>query len=127
MQAPVWNTFHSTTLKELLGKIDTHRDDYFFRSAMNQLLLRMIDKLELFDSHETYMPWDFKETDREVRRYRKTYKIRKKRSLGDIVDSADFQQFYHQFHRKIKVTYKSGGIRHILCGDNISFGPITLR
>lgn len=123
----VRNSFHSTTLKELLSKIDTHQDDYYFRSSMNQLLLRMIEKLELFDSHEMYMPWEIREDDREIQRYRKTQKIRMTRSLEDIVESADFQQFYHQFHRKIKVTYKSGGIRHILCGDNISFGPIALR
>lgn len=109
-------------LRELLGKIEQHKDDYIFRSSVNQLLIRMIDKIELIESTAEFMPWELNEDSYEVRSYRKTFSVRATRTLDEILSSTDFEKFYKKQQREIKITYKTGAVRRVLWGQNISFG-----
>jgi DNA invertase Pin-like site-specific DNA recombinase len=109
-------------LKVFIGKIEQHKEDYIFRSSVNQLLIRIISKVELIESTDDFMPWELDEESYEVVNYRKTFLIRSKRHLDEILKSSDFEKFYKNQQRNIKITYKNGAVRHILWGQNISFG-----
>jgi DNA invertase Pin-like site-specific DNA recombinase len=87
----------STALKEMIEELKTRKDDYEFRSSVNNFLTRVIDKIELIDTNEPFQPWDLDEDDLIVKSYRGTYPIRLTRSLDEIVSADDFKQFYRRY------------------------------
>ena len=117
------NNENPSKLKELLGKIELHKDDYVFRSSVNQMLLRMIERVELVEPNEQLLPWELNEESYEVQSFRKTSEIRMNRTLDQILESNDFSNFYKKCQRLITIKYRSGSVRHILWGRNVSFGP----
>lgn len=114
--------FSTMALKEMIEELKTRQDDYEFRSSVNNFLTRAIDKFELIDANEPFMPWDLDEDSLIVKSYRLTYPVRLTRSLDEIVSSEDFKQFYRRYNREIRIHYQTGAVRNILYGSNMSFG-----
>ena len=114
-------------LKDLLVKIDQLKDDYLFRSSVNQLLMRLVERIELRQPDEQFNPWEFDEESSYVRKFRKTSLAKNRLSLEEIVGSKEFVQFYKKQQRQISVVYKSGAVRHILWGEDVSFGSAENR
>lgn len=113
--------FSTTALKQLLEQIDANKDDYMFRSTVNQFLIKLIEKVELCESSEPFAPWDYDENDAVVKAFRLTFKIRGKRTLDKIVNDPEFEQFNRQYNRTIKIKYRSGAERILYCGSDASF------
>lgn len=113
--------FSTSAMKQLLEEIDTRHGDYMFRSTLNQFLIKMIERVELNESKESFSPWDFDEDDAVVKAFRSTFKIRGKRTLDKIVNDAEFEQFNRQYNRTIKIKYRSGAERILFCGSDSSF------
>ena len=112
--------FNQNDLKYFLDQLEIRKTDYMFRSSVNQYLTKLIEKIELFESDEVYQPWDMTENSNEVKAFRELYPSTKRYKLGKTLDTTKFQDFYRNYHRRIKVTYKSGIERYILCGDDAS-------
>lgn len=85
--------FSTSALKELLEQIDANKEDYMYRSTLNQFLIKLIEKVELCESSEPFSPWDLDENDAVVKAFRLTFKIRAKRTLDKIVNDPEFEQF----------------------------------
>lgn len=120
-QAESQKIFSTSALKELLKQIDSNKDDYMFRSTVNQFLIKLIEKVELCESSELFSPWDYDEDDAVVKAFRKTFKIRSRRSLDKILNDPEFEQFNRQYNRSIKIKYRSGAERILYCGSDASF------
>lgn len=113
--------YSDSALKQLLEQIETKQDDYMFRSTLNQFLLKMIDKIYLAEPEDTSSPSDYDEDDAEVKAFRLTFKIRRKWTLDEIQESAEFEQFRRQYNRMVLVKYRSGAERVLSCGHDASF------
>lgn len=113
--------FSTSALKQLLEQIDANKDDYMFRSTVNQFLTKLIEKVELCESKEPFAPWDFDGDDAVVKAFRSTFKVRARRTLDKIVNDAEFEQFNRQYNRTIKIKYRSGAERILFCGNDASF------
>jgi DNA invertase Pin-like site-specific DNA recombinase len=112
--------FNSSEIKLLISEIENKKDDYLFRSALNQHLTKMIDKIELYEPKTQYMPWEFDEESPEIRAFRLTFKIRQKKTLNEILESLDFIEFQRNFNRSIKIKYKTGAERYLMWGIDTS-------
>lgn len=108
----------STELKELIEKIKDNQDDFMFRSSVNQLLARQIEKITLSDDSFIFEPWDYSDDSREVIAFKET--ISKNKSLDEIVSSKSFEKFCWNLNRKIYIKYKTGVSRVILCAAGVS-------
>lgn len=113
--------FSAQALIEMINELKIRQDDYEFRSSVNNYLSRVINKFELIDSKEHFLPWELNDDDDVVQSYRKTFPIRLSKSLNEIINSSDFEQFYRRFFREIQIHYKAGSIRNIKYGSNMSF------
>ena len=108
--------------KDLLVKIDQQKDDYLFRSSVNQLLMRLVERIELRQPDDQFNPWEFDEESTSVMKFRQASLAKNRLSLEEVVGSKEFVQFYKKQQRQISVVYKSGAVRHILWGEDASFG-----
>ena len=108
--------------KVLLEKIELERDDYLFRSSINQLLIRFIERIELRQPIEEVIPWELDENSSSVKSFRNRSSSKASMPLEDVVVSKEFAQFFKKYHRQISIKYKSGAVRHILWGEDASFG-----
>ena len=114
-------------MKDLLVKIDQQKDDYLFRSSVNQLLMRLVEHIELRQPDDQFNPWEFDEESADVRKFRKTSLAKNRLSLEEIVGSKEFAHFYKKQQRQVRIVYKSGAVRHILWREDASFGPAENR
>ena len=114
------NSFKSSEVKKLLEELNKRADDYMFRSSINQLLVKMIDKVELKESNEIYMPSELNEASPEVIEFRSTYKNSSTKTLDQILKSKRFQNLFKSFHRTVTVRYRSGAVRYLMCGAKVS-------
>lgn len=114
------NLFTNTKIKSLLAEMESKKDDYLFRSSMNQYLTKMVEKIELFEPIEQFMPWEFDEDSDEIKAFRLTSKSRAKKSMNSILESKDFNEFQRNFNRSIKIKYKTGAERYLMWGINKS-------
>lgn len=112
--------FNGDALKDLLQKIELNKDDYLFRSSLNQFLLKLIERIDLIDSQDPYSPWEFEEDSEEVLAFRKTFKIRQNLNLDKVLAHPDFEDFCRNYHRSVRITYKTGVVRYLLWGKNAS-------
>ncbi|MGB7814720.1 MAG: recombinase family protein [Methylotenera sp.] len=119
--------FSTMALKEMIEELKTRQDDYEFRSSVNNFLSRAINRFEMIDANEPFMPWDLDEDSPIVKSYRLTYPIRATRSLDELVSTEDFKQFYRRYNREIRIHYQTGAVRNILFGANISFGNANMQ
>ena len=114
-------------LKDLLVKIDQQKEDYLFRSSVNQLLMRLVDRIELRQPKDEFNPWEFDEESPDVRKFRKISLAKTRLPLVEMVGSKEFVHFYKKQQRQVRVVYKSGAVRHILWREDASFGPAKNR
>ena len=121
--------FNATDFKNFLVQLETRNTDYLFRSSVNQYLTKLIEKIELHESDETFEPWNISETDNEVKAFRELYPSSKRYKLGKMLETTKFESFFRNYHRRIHITYKSGAIRDILVGENASLvtSPIAIK
>ena len=110
----VKNAITSEQLKELIDKIDSAKDDYFFRSSINQLLKRQINTIKLIHENDDYTPWEYDDESIEVIDYK--YLYNKTGELEDFINKKQFINFCINYHRKIVISYKTGVFRVINVG-----------
>ncbi len=111
---------NSTDLKNLLLEIDNRRDDYMFRSAINQYLHKLIDRIELLEPNDEFLPWEYEENSDEVLAFKNKYKTHKKSSLAKIIATPNFKEFCRIYNRTVLIRYKSGIERHLIMGIDAS-------
>lgn len=108
----------SDELKILIEKLDLNQTNYNFRSSLNQLLSRQIEKINLFHEQDSFTPWDYTEESPEVIDYKRVHDINK--GLESFIDTKDFEIFCINYHKKISITYKTGSSRMVLVGSDYS-------
>ena len=98
-----------------------HSDDYMFRSSVNQLLLKTIDKIEVFAPRTEFNPWEIDPDQKMVRDFRKLFPKYQKASFNALLKKSEFERYVKMQDNKITIRFRAGGIRHVLTGQNISF------
>lgn len=114
------NIFNKTEIKKLIHEIEDKKENYMFRSELNQYLTKMITKIELYEPTEEFMPWEYDEDSPEIRAFRKTFKIRQTKSLDKILETSEFNEFRRIYNRTLKIKYKTGAERYLMWGDDVS-------
>ncbi|ADI30991.1 recombinase family protein [Methylotenera versatilis] len=113
-------TLSKESLKRMVEILHEHSDDYFFRSALNQILRRTIDRITLFDHKLAYQAWDIEQDDPVVKQY-----LREKPNLSmqfeKLVETSNFEIYYKNYYKRLTIKYKTGSVRHLLYGTNASF------
>lgn len=107
-------------LKHMVDALKQHTDDYYFRSGLNQLLRRTIDRIDLFDDKSVFQPWDIGESDDVLKHYLKENPDITS-PLEAILKTSKFQSFYKNYYKRLVIKYKTGVVRHLLYGANASF------
>ena len=116
----ITNLTNSVGLVELLDQIDEHADDYFFRSKLNHFLSKFIDRIEFYEETNYLQPWELSDNSPVISEFRKSHKVRANKTFEEVINNHDFETFNRNFNKKIKVIYKSGIERFILCGEAAS-------
>lgn len=121
------NKIDTSKLKEFLSKFESHNDDYFFRSSINQLIAKTINRIEFHGKKNAFNPWEFNESDTDefangaAERFRKQNPELAKLSMNKLVKLPAFKRFVQMYDNKIIIQYKSGTTQRVLLGDDISF------
>ncbi len=113
------NAITSDELKELINKIDSENEDYFFRSSINQLLSRQINTIKLIHENDDFTPWEYDDESQEVIDFKRIFKIEE--SLDDFINKKEFKNFCINYHKKIVISYKTGITKVVLVGSDNSF------
>ena len=126
--------FNTEDIKQFLSSIEEHQHDYLFRSSLNQFLNKLISKIELFYDKEHIKPWEFdsdniedenEDTDPDedsvLIAFRNTFKNRANLTMNEIINHPDFDLFNKNYHRFIRITYKTGVVRELYAGSDSSF------
>lgn len=121
------NVFSSNQLKTLVSELKSRDSDYYFRSALNEVLSKAISKIELVEDPFVFQPWDFTEYSAEVETYRSMSLKRKNISLNVLVERESFKKHCKMFAQRIVVKYKSGEVRFVDVGNNMSFKNIPMN
>ena len=133
-QSATERLFNADDVKLLIDKIAANQEDYYFRSTLNQLLIKLIQKIELFYDQQHIKPWEFDsdnnpdemnvtnpEEDSVFIAFRKTFKKRSTLSKDEIINHPDFELFNRNYNRFVRITYKTGIIRELYTGRDSSF------
>lgn len=105
-------------LQHMVEILHQNHDDYFFRSKLNQILKKTIDRIELYDDENNFQVWDIDQDDPAVKQYQ--YE-NKSQQFAVFVESDKFERFYKTYYKRLIIKYKSGAVRHLLYGADISF------
>ena len=123
--APTVNAQNEAISKEDIKKtillIDEKSDDYYFRSSLHQLLIRAIKRIELIIENNVFSPWEFSEEDNIVKDFYIKYPLQIKIPLADLIKKEDFKALWLSYEKRIQIEYKTGIVRQILVGSDISF------
>ena len=119
------STLNFAKLKQVLEMIKEHEQDYQFRSSLNQLLAKTIERIELHQTQSPFQnspiqPWDFDDDDTLVKAFRASNSTLLDAPLEKILALQKFRQFVLAFDQRLLVRYRTGSVRHIFWGDNIS-------
>lgn len=123
--AALKSQYSEEEFKCFLEQLKTHKDDYLYRSTVNNLLTKLIERIELSDGDKEFKPWEFQDGDEIVEAYRAAFKVRKKMSLSQLLSNSDFVTFSRNYQREITIRYHSGVVRHLMVGKNASL-PVRL-
>ena len=115
------HALRTAELKKLLILLEDKKDDYFFRSSVNQSLSRVIDKIVLIADDYIYAPWELEESDDLVVDFRKANPKHSNTELDKLVRLDAFKNYNLLFGKHIKIYYKTGAVRHILVGDDYTY------
>lgn len=119
--------FDEDVLKKAIQLIADKKDDYFFRSSVNQLLMRAIAQIDLFVDNDIYAPWEIEPEDIRVQRFLDLHPKLRTLSFDTVVARADFKAFWSQFNKRVRIRYRTGAVRHLLVGHDISFESLPLK
>jgi hypothetical protein len=111
---------HTKELKETLLLLEKNKDNYYFRSSVNQLLTRTITRIDLITDHGGPLPWEIEPNDKVVSNFRTLYPELSSLSIDELVLHKVFLDYTKLYSKKIKVEYRTGVVRHIFLGDNFS-------
>jgi DNA invertase Pin-like site-specific DNA recombinase len=114
------NQLTEKEFKSFLKQLEENSEDYLYRSSLNLLLTKLIEKIELKNDYKEIMPWEFDDSDEEIIAYRSAYEGRKDKPLSQLLTNSDFKNFIQNYHRKIIIKYRSGIVRHLFVGKNAS-------
>ncbi|ABB73416.1 Site-specific DNA recombinase [Nitrosospira multiformis ATCC 25196] len=76
---------HTKELKETLLLLEKNKDDYYFRSSVNQLLTRTIARIDLITDHGGPLPWEIEPDDKIVGNFRALYPKLSSLSIDELV------------------------------------------
>lgn len=113
------NIFNSEEVNDLVQKIES-KNDYLSRSSISHFLNKVIEKIILEENSETILLHELNEKSPEVRAYRAKYKTSADIPVEKIVKNKKFAIVFRDYHRKVKIFYKSGAVRQLMWGDNFS-------
>lgn len=118
--AGIKEKFSEKEFKTFLEKLDANQDDYLFRSAVNNLFIKLIERIELREEKNSLMPWELTDDHAVIKAYRSAFKGRENMPLEQIVNNHDFIAFNRNFNRTIVILYKSGILRYLCVGYDAS-------
>ena len=110
----------SNELKEMVKKISENSENYFFRSSLNQLLGKTIERIDLKIESAQYQPWEIERNDQTVRDFLTNYPSFVETPFDELIDKNEFKAFCKAYENRITIKYKSGAIRHIFVGSRMS-------
>lgn len=110
----------SNQLKEMINKIDENKDNYYFRSSLNQILCKTIKRIELKNESANYEPWEISVKSSIYKDFLKENPNFKDYTLEELFKIKEFKYFCKFYENRIAVKYKSGDVRHIFLGENKS-------
>lgn len=113
--------FKSNELKEMVKKINENTDDYYFRSSFNQLLSKAIERIDLKIESAKLEPWEIEHNDRVVTDFLNHNPLLKNVPFNELIQKDRFKDFCKSYENRITIHYKSGAVRHIYIGNNMSF------
>ena len=113
-------------IKKTILLIDEKSEDYYFRSSLHQLLIRAIKRIELIIENNVFSPWEFSEEDNIVKDFYIKYPLQIKIPLADLIKKEDFKALWLSYEKRIQIEYKTGIVRQILVGSDISFSNKSL-
>ena len=112
------NLIETNELKELIYKLNNSQDNYLFRSSVNQLLSRHVEKIELQEEHFLFHPWEYNEESSEIISFRHNSKSYKE--LETIVSSKEFEAYCQSLMKRALIKYKTGSKRLVLLEEDYS-------
>lgn len=119
--------FNEDVLKQAIQLIEDKREDYFFRSSVNQLLTRAIERIELIVENDYYAPWEIENEDPVVLKFLHSHTHLAATPHDQLIVRADFKSFWNQFNKRVKICYRTGPVRHLLVGHDISFESLPIK
>jgi DNA invertase Pin-like site-specific DNA recombinase len=117
--------FREDAIKQALLALEEKKDDYFFRSSINQLLGKSIAGIDLIVDDLDYHPFEVEEGDSIVASFRELHPELDGIDHEHLVDRKDFKNYWGWFQKRIRVRYKTGAVRHLLVGYDVSFETET--
>lgn len=119
--------FNEDVLKQAIQLIADKKEDFYFRSSVNQLLTRAIDKIDLFVDNDIFAPWEIEPEDIRVQRFLNLNPHHQGMPFEKLIARADFKSFWNQFNKRVRVRYRTGIVRHLLVGHDISFESLPMK
>lgn len=114
--------FKSSELTTFLELLDKNKEDFFFRSNLNQILAKHIEKIVLVDEHTNkFIPWELEERSGMVRNFRQSGSRIADLPLDRLVGHREFLNYAKQHNSTIRIKYAGGGTREIIAEWDISF------
>jgi len=110
----------SNELKEMIKRIRECETDYYFRSSLNQLLSKTIDRIELKIETAEFEPWEIEENDPIVKHFHADNSEYKNLPLRELVDKIEFKEFCRTYENRVVVRYRTNVTRHIYVGSNFT-------
>lgn len=110
----------SNDLKEMVKKISDHSEDYYFRSSLNQLLGKTIERIDLKIETAQYEPWEIEQNDQIISDFLTNYPNFTETSFEELIEKNEFKVYCKSYENRISIRYKSKTIRHIFVGSRMS-------
>jgi DNA invertase Pin-like site-specific DNA recombinase len=114
------NQVISEKIKDILGEIKLNANSYELRGALQTMITKVVDHIEVSTKKIEFNPWEYTDACREVIKFREIHASYKRKKLADLVELKSFENFVSDYERKIKIRYKNGECRTILMGDDVS-------
>lgn len=108
-------------IKEVLKLVKDKTEDIVFRAKLNELLAKIIDRLDFYVDIDYFDPDEVNAEDIYVINYLAKYPRYKNMRLEKLVETKGFKDFYQNYLKRVIVTYKTGQVRQIMIGENASF------
>lgn len=111
----------SNDLKQAILLLEKNNEDYQFRASVHELLAKVIERIDFFIDDEDYKPWEIEAGSKEVLAYLESHPRLRKLKLDKLLETKGFKDYYKNFSKRVKITYKTGNTRQIFIGNNTSF------